>query len=149
MEATPRSGGEAERSHLYAGDLSPREAWDLLTQEPQAVLVDVRTAPEWAFVGVPDLSPLRREAQLVAWQDYPAMARNPRFGEDLAHLPKDAPILFLCRSGARSRAAAIATTAAGFTRCFNVAGGFEGDIDSDDHRGVGGWKAVGLPWRQS
>lgn len=149
MGATPRSGGEAERSRSYAGDLTPREAWDLLSQKPQAVLVDVRTEPEWAFVGVPDLRPLHREARLVSWQDYPSMARNPRFGEGLADLPKDAPILFLCRSGGRSRAAAIAVTALGFAQCFNVAGGFEGDIDGDGHRGVGGWKAAGLPWRQS
>ncbi len=149
MGATPRAGGEAELSRSYAGDLSPREAWDLLTQEPQAVLIDVRTQPEWAFVGAPDLSTLHREPQFVSWQVYPSMARNPRFAEDLAHLPKTAPILFLCRSGGRSRAAAIAMTALGFTRCYNVAGGFEGDIDADGHRSVGGWKAAGLPWRQS
>jgi len=77
------------------------------------------------------------------------MARNPRFGDQLAHLPRDAAILFLCRSGARSRAAAIAMTELGFARCYNIAGGFEGDLDGERHRGVGGWKAAGLPWRQN
>ncbi|MFO1189743.1 MAG: rhodanese-like domain-containing protein [Alphaproteobacteria bacterium] len=149
MGATPTTGGGAERSRSYAGDLSPREAWDILAHEPRAVLVDVRTQPEWTFVGVPDLSGLGREAELVSWQDYPTMAHNPRFSDELAHLAKDAPILFLCRSGARSRAAAIALSELGFARCYNIAGGFEGNLDADGHRGVGGWKAAGLPWRQN
>jgi rhodanese-related sulfurtransferase len=149
MGATPITGGEEGRSGSYAGDLSPHEAWELLSRDSTATLVDVRTQPEWAFVGVPDLSAAGREVKLVSWQDYPAMARNPDFAGALAKLSKDAPVLFICRSGARSRTAAIAMTAQGFTRCFNVAGGFEGNLDAGGHRGVGGWKAAGLPWRQS
>jgi rhodanese-related sulfurtransferase len=62
---------------------------------------------------------------------------------------KSYPVLLLCRSGARSRAAAMALTAAGFEKAFNVAGGFEGDADGQGHRGNrNGWKASGLPWRQ-
>jgi rhodanese-related sulfurtransferase len=58
-------------------------------------------------------------------------------------------VLFLCRSGARSRAAAVALTGLGFAKAFNVAGGFEGDPDGERHRGnINGWKAAGLPWRQ-
>jgi rhodanese-related sulfurtransferase len=38
----------------------------------------------------------------------------------------------------------------GFARAYNIAGGFEGDPDGMRHRGlVNGWKAEGLPWRQS
>ncbi len=63
---------------------------------------------------------------------------------------KDAPLYFICRSGARSRHAAVAMADAGFTQCFNVAGGFEGPHDPERHRGqVEGWKAAGLPWTQS
>ena len=61
----------------------------------------------------------------------------------------DAPVLFICRSGARSRSAAEALSAAGHTRCFNVSEGFEGDKDAESHRGKrGGWKAASLPWIQ-
>jgi rhodanese-related sulfurtransferase len=61
----------------------------------------------------------------------------------------EAPILFICRSGGRSRAAAAALTAAGYRRCYNVAEGFEGNPDPERHRGkTGGWKAAGLPWVQ-
>jgi rhodanese-related sulfurtransferase len=137
----------------YAGDLSAEEAWALLQSDPKAQLVDVRTQAEWNFVGLPDLGSLGREVQLVEWQMFPAMQVNPAFvaaTEQATGADKDAPVLFLCRSGARSRSAAIALTRAGYTRAYNVAGGFEGDLDGMRHRGQrNGWKAAGLPWKQT
>jgi rhodanese-related sulfurtransferase len=136
----------------YAGDVSPKQAWEILAQEPGAVLVDVRTQPEWTFVGVPDLGNLGKRTVLLSWQVYPQMAIDPDFVAKLKPqlgADNDAPVLFLCRSGARSRSAAQAATAAGFTRCYNVAEGFEGDKNTSSHRGQrGGWKAAGLPWVQ-
>lgn len=135
----------------YAGDLSAAEAWELLKSDPKARLIDVRTTAEWNFVGLPDLSPLGQEAALIEWQMFPTMQPNPQFvAAASAGADKDAPVLFLCRSGARSRSAAIALTAAGFGRAYNIAGGFEGDLDDERHRGHrNGWKAAGLPWKQS
>jgi len=140
----------------YAGDIDAREAWALLQGDPKAQLVDCRTAAEWTFVGLPDLSSLGRSALCVEWQKFPAMAIDPDFAkrtaEELGRAGggNDTPVLFLCRSGARSRAAAIAMTRAGFSRAYNIAGGFEGDIDQAGHRGRrSGWKAADLPWRQS
>jgi rhodanese-related sulfurtransferase len=143
-------------SHDYAGDVAVQEAWATLDREKRAQLVDVRTVAEWNFVGVPDLATLGRRTHCIEWQQFPSMAPNPGFVAEVvtaledAGADRDTPILFLCRSGARSRAAAIALTGAGFTQAFNVAGGFEGDLDPDRHRGrTNGWKAAGLPWRQS
>lgn len=139
-------------SAAYAGDVSPADAWAMLQGETHAQVVDVRTTAEWNFVGLPDLSGLNREVQLVEWQSYPTMAANGDFIAQLnaAQPNKDVPIFFLCRSGARSRAAAIAATRAGYTHAYNIAGGFEGDLDTERHRGHNnGWKASGLPWRQS
>jgi rhodanese-related sulfurtransferase len=140
----------------YAGDITSEEAWGLLKSDPKAQLVDVRSAAEWTFVGVPDLVEVGRKAILVEWQVYPTMGRNASFEDAVAERLSAAgattvtPVLFLCRSGARSQAAARAMTARGFTKCFNVAGGFEGDVDADRHRGsINGWKAAGLPWVQS
>jgi rhodanese-related sulfurtransferase len=140
----------------YAGDIDVRQAWTLLKADPKAQLVDCRTAAEWTFVGLPDLSSLGRGALCIEWQSYPAMAVDPDFAKRAAEqlrgvgVGDDTPVLFLCRSGARSRAAAIAMTRAGFTRAYNIAGGFEGDVDHDGHRGRrAGWKASDLPWRQS
>jgi rhodanese-related sulfurtransferase len=135
----------------YAGDLTPTEAWRLLEKQPDAVLVDVRSEAEWAFVGVPDLTPLGRGLVTVAWNHWPGGTRNETFLEDLrAHgVGETGTALFICRSGARSRAAAEAATEAGITPAYNVAEGFEGNLDESGHRGRGGWRSAGLPWRQS
>jgi len=136
----------------YAGDLNPKEAWEFLESEAAAQLIDVRTDAEWAFVGRPDLSGLSRQAHFISWQVFPSMERNGNFvGEIAARVfDRDQPLLFLCRSGGRSMHAAMALTAAGFKRCYNIAEGFEGDKDAEGHRGAtGGWKAAGLPWVQS
>lgn len=140
----------------YAGDLELRAAWDVLASEAAAQLVDVRTIAEWNFVGLPDLSAIAREPHRIEWQSFPAMQVNPDFVADAserlqaAGAGPDTSILFLCRSGARSRAAAVAMTRAGFRKAFNIAGGFEGDLDGQGHRGrINGWKAAGLPWRQT
>ncbi|MES2473624.1 MAG: rhodanese-like domain-containing protein [Pseudomonadota bacterium] len=139
----------------YAGDISAAEAWDRLQGDPKAQLIDVRTVAEWNFVGVPDLEDLGRRVHCVEWQSFPNGAQNPGFAAEAvqtlaaAGAGKSDPVLLLCRSGARSRAAAIALTAAGYENALNVAGGFEGDVDGEGHRGnVNGWKASGLPWRQ-
>ena len=140
-------------SRDYAGDITADEAWALLKSDPKAQLIDVRTTAEWSFVGRPDLSAVGRETHLVEWQMFPTMRPNPAFladAERAAGSAKDTKILFLCRSGARSRTAAIAMTAAGYTRAYNIADGFEGDLDGDCHRGIhNGWKASGLPWKQT
>lgn len=135
----------------YAGDVSPQDAWQLLSQNKDAVLVDVRTTAEWSYVGLPDLSSIGKQPVLLQWQVYPAMQVNADF---VAALSKDGiggerPILFLCRSGVRSKAAAMAMTQAGATHCYNISDGFEGPIDKAGHRGtVAGWKQAGLPWLQ-
>ncbi|WP_369069219.1 rhodanese-like domain-containing protein [Kineococcus terrestris] len=137
----------------YAGDLTPRDAYDLLREDATAVLVDVRTEAEHRFVGVPDLSSLGREPVLVSWLPVPGEEPGRTFLQQLAAagVPADheGPVVFLCRSGVRSVAAAEAATAAGFGRALNVLDGFEGPLDEHGHRGGAGWRADGLPWRQS
>lgn len=140
----------------YAGDVSAREAWDGLAKDKTAQLVDVRTEAEWNFVGAPDLSALSRSALSCQWQHFPGGGRNPDFVAETeaalarAGYRKGAAVYFLCRSGGRSHAAAIAMTAAGYGPCFNLENGFEGTLDDERHRGGGaGWKAEGLPWIQS
>ena len=135
----------------YAGEVSSREAWDILEREAKAALIDVRTQPEWAFIGVPDLSSLGKRTLVVSWQVYPDMRVNERFAEHVAEagVSLEDTILLLCRSGQRSRHAAHALTALGYSACYNVADGFEGRHDEHGHRGtVEGWKVAKLPWKQ-
>lgn len=135
----------------YAGDISVEQAFEMLSDDKNAVLIDVRTQAEWAFVGAPDLSGLGKETVFVSWQDFPAMERNQGFSEELAvqGVTPEKTALFICRSGQRSMHAAAAMTAAGYEKCFNVAHGFEGPLDGSGHRGATeGWKAKRLPWVQ-
>ena len=135
----------------YAGEVSAAEAWQRLKADPKAQLLDVRTMAEWNFVGLADLSSLGRQVHCIEWQAFPTGARNPAFVSEVGQAvsDKDAPLLVMCRSGARSRAAAIALTQAGYRQAINIADGFEGDMDEDGHRGNrSGWKQANLPWRQ-
>src|SRR3954464_5101847 len=113
MTRPETGGGEGQAMAQYAGDLSPKQAWDLLKQEQASVLVDCRSQSEWSFVGLPDLSGIAKRPVLVEWQSFsptgpdgkPRMTANARFAEELerAGVPKDASVVFICRSGGRSR----------------------------------------------
>jgi len=129
----------------YAGALTPAEAHALLEQKPEASLVDVRTKAELEWVGrIPG-------ALAIEWNAWPGGAQNAGFLRELHDQvkSKDAPVLFLCRSGGRSHNAAAAATQAGYASAFNVLEGFEGDKDTQGHRNtVGGWRHARLPWVQ-
>ena len=134
----------------FAGDVTPQEAYAAVTGGEDAVLVDVRTTAEWSYVGVPDLTGAERQVVFVEWLRYPSGEVNHRFVEELRRhgLHEGIALYFLCRSGVRSRSAAIAATAAGLGPAYNVVDGFEGPQDRNGHRVVSGWKNDGLPWRQ-
>jgi rhodanese-related sulfurtransferase len=132
-------------------NVSATQAWDALMADPDAHLIDVRTDAEWQYVGVPDLRRAGKQAVLVSWQYFPTGNVNPGFVDELrdAGLEPGQKLFFLCRSGVRSMAAALAARAEGFEQVFNIAEGFEGPHDAEGHRGsVAGWKAEALPWRQ-
>ncbi len=127
-------------------NLNPRQAWDLLQQNTDAVLVDVRTKVEHAFVGHPP------GAIHIAWKEAPDWQINANFVDEVKKLgpDKSAPVLLLCRSGQRSLDAAKALEEAGYERLINIIDGFEGSLDEHKHRGnLGGWRFNGLPWVQS
>jgi rhodanese-related sulfurtransferase len=145
-------------SSSIVDELTPPDAHAELAADPGSVLVDVRTRAEWTFTGMPDLSAVGKDVMAVEWVSFPAMAPNPRFYDEvLAQAGGTLPgrLFFICRSGARSMAAARAVAAESAARgqpvhCTNVAEGFEGDLDGGGHRGTrNGWKVHGLPWRQS
>ena len=131
----------------YAGEVTAAAAYEALAQHEHAVLVDCRTKAEWTFVGVPDLD----QTVFIEWSHFPGNARNEAFLEELASAGVDEqqPVYFICRSGQRSRAAAKAASAAGYRHAYNVSDGFEGPVGPDGHRSTGGWKASGLPWKQT
>ena len=139
---TSNSSPQIQPASGYAGDVSPELAWQWL-QSGQAVLVDVRTDAERAWVGqVPG-------ALALAWKQWPGMAMNPGFDAGLkAAVPAGGKVVLLCRSGVRSVAAAQRATELGI-EAYNILEGFEGDLDENSQRGRrGGWRLRGLPWQQ-
>jgi rhodanese-related sulfurtransferase len=129
----------------YAGALTPEEAHELMRSAPGAKLVDVRTRAEIDWVGrVPG-------AVEIEWATYPGMKQNPNFLAALEQqVSKEALVMFICRSGQRSHGAAMVATQAGYSDCYNVLEGFEGDKSPGNQRNVlNGWRVTGLPWEQS
>lgn len=127
----------------YAGDVLPELAWHWV-QSGEAVLVDVRSDAERAWVGfVPEAKPL-------AWKQWPVVDVNPAFDASIQAIGAEGKkIVLLCRSGVRSVAAAQRAAQLGL-EAYNILEGFEGDPDANAHRGMlGGWRKRGLPWRQN
>ena len=140
---------------VHIEDVSVVDTWARLASDPKSVLIDCRTRAEWAYVGLPDLSSIGKQVILQEWQSFPDNRIDPAFSQKLAEaldqagVGKDAELFFICRSGGRSRMAAVVMAEAGYAICRNVAHGFEGSLDERRHRGrTGGWKVAGLPWVQ-
>ncbi len=130
----------------YAGAVTPQEAFALVQSDPSVHVIDVRTNAERDWVGQITIRP--EQLHPVQWNLYPNRP-NPEFLVELAQaVQPDAILLFLCRSGVRSRAAAQLATGHGYPNCFDILEGFEGDKDAEGHRKtIGGWCHAGLPWR--
>ena len=133
--------------------LTPMESYQLLQDDPRAVLIDVRSNMEFLFVGHP------RGAIHIPWMDEPDWEINPHFVADVRKVmlggvacddpDKCPPVLLICRSGKRSLEAARELLDHGFKRVYNVSEGFEGELDDDHHRStLGGWRFHDLPWEQ-
>jgi rhodanese-related sulfurtransferase len=133
----------------YAGDLDPAEALERLKREPATHLVDVRTKAEWDAVGVPDLCAIGKSPIFIEWGVVPDVLGDLEKALGARRLGTDTPLLFLCRSGNRSGAAARAATASGFPHSFNVIEGYEGAPGASERLGRPvGWKARKLPWTE-
>ena len=140
---TLAEGRAAAKALPYAGEVTPLEAYQL--QQAGAKVIDVRYPFEHEYVGRVVGS------HLVSWKLYPEGSNNPKFVEQLRNVANpDDVMLLLCRSGVRSHAAGITAAEAGFTKAYNIIGGFEGDLDASGKRGqISGWRHAGLDWEQS
>ncbi len=139
---------------LMVEEIDPRTAYQLLEDEPKAILVDVRSHMEFLFIGHPV------GAINIPWIDEPDWTINPNFVRELRQLVlgglshddsgnHDIPVVLICRSGKRSREAGELLLQYGFHRVYNIKDGFEGELDEHHHRStIGGWRFFGLPWEQ-
>ena len=133
--------------------ISPKEAYDLLKKNPQAVLIDIRSTMEHLMIGHP------RDAIHIAWLDEPDWTPNPRFVSHVREVllggflgaDEDSPpsVVLICRSGRRSLEAGRALIESGIKNIFHVDSGFEGPMDENHQRStIAGWRHDGLPWQQ-
>ena len=132
-------------------NISSQECFEILSNKADAYLIDVRTQPEWQLVGVPDLSSINQETIFISWQIYPDMNENKNFKKQIFDrgIQKENNLYFICRSGQRSRYAANLLIENGFSNCFNIHDGFEGDLNQQNKRSlINGWKYNNLPWKQ-
>lgn len=132
----------AAKNLPYTGELTPREAFDLLQHDPATVLVDVRSRAELELVGrIPS-------ATHIEWAFYPGMAPNNAFTEELQKsVDKELTVIFVCRTGGRSHNAALVAQQLGYSKAYNMLEGFEGEMNSLNQRTqMNGWKHAGLPW---
>lgn len=137
--------------------ISAQEAFELLKNDQNSALIDVRTFEEFNFVGFVNAASFNNRMVLLPWQLFPAMSENPEFAPALesalkkifADKAQEANLIFICRTGGRSNQAANYAKNLGYQNCSNLVGGFEGDLNQQEQRGqVNGWKAETLPWRQ-
>ena len=136
---------------VSAGKVSSIECFNTLSKIHNSYLIDVRTKPEWEFIGVPDLSSLNKKTIFIAWNEYPEMNINKYFINQIAgeNIEKIDNIFLICRSGRRSFQAAKYLTSLGYNHSYNVSDGFEGDKNKRNQRStINGWKYNHLPWKQ-
>ncbi len=133
--------------------ISPAEAWQMVQDNPRALLIDVRSSMEYLFVGHPV------GAIHIPWIDEPDWEINAQFTVEIRKLIlggvhenetiTSAPIILICRSGKRSLEAGRKLLEDGLSEVFNIDEGFEGELDQHHQRStVGGWRFRGLPWEQ-
>ncbi len=132
----------AQSGLSYAGALTPQEAYALVSQDREAVLVDVRSRAELELVGRVPM------ATHIEWAFYPGMVANTAFAEQLqTQVDPSRTVIFMCRTGGRSHNAALLAQQLGYSKAYNMSEGFEGEANALKQRTlINGWKHAGLPW---
>ena len=139
------------KKDLSVKKITSIECFNKLSEISNSYLIDIRTKPEWEFIGAPDLSSLNKKTIFISWHMYPEMKINSLFENQITELniKKNDNLFLICRSGNRSSDATEFLTSRGFTNCFNVEDGFEGEIGPNHKRStINGWKYCKLPWKQ-
>ena len=137
--------------YLNISNITSIECFNKLLEISNSYLIDVRTKPEWEFIGIPDLSSLNKKTLFISWHVYPRMTINSLFENKIleSNIEKNDKLFLICRSGTRSFHAAKFLVSCGYNHCFNVLDGFEGDKNSLSQRSTSnGWKYNNLPWKQ-
>jgi len=136
---------------MTVNQINPQNAFDILKNQKNSILIDVRTFEEINFVGAVDAMQFENRMLFLPWQVLPQMQLNTNFNTELlTQIDTSQELFFICRTGGRSNQSAELALKIGYKKCHNIINGFEGDLDNQFQRGkINGWKASNLPWRQS
>ena len=124
--------------------VEPPEAHQILSGNPDATYLDVRTEEEFAqghpagAINIPVMFMIPGRPQPNA--DFVAVAEKV--------LPKGRKLVVGCLAGGRSQRACEMLEEAGYTDLTNVRGGFGGARDASGQMVVKGWRDAGLPVSQ-
>ena len=113
---------------------------NFIKENPNSILLDVRTKEEWDQIGKPDGEKIGIKTYFLSSQ-FQGRIINEKFVEEFENLniDKNSEILIMCGSGNRSQRAAELLSEKGF-KCLNVSDGFRGDGAEKI-----GWKNNHLP----
>ena len=139
------------KKDLSIKNITSIECFNKLSEISNSYLIDIRTKPEWEFIGVPDLSSLNKKTIFISWHIYPEMKINSLFENQIteSNIKKNDKLFLICRSGTRSYHAAEFLVSRGYNHCFNISDGFEGKKNTSSQRSaIDGWKYHNLPWKQ-
>lgn len=123
-------------------DVSPKEAFELMQNDPGTIYLDVRSTQEYddghpaGAVNVP----------IMNFTPGSGMTPNPDFVQIVEEkFPKDARLVVGCKSGVRSMQACQVMEKMGYTNLTNMRGGFVGSADQSGRLVEPGWSMLGLP----
>ena len=113
-------------------NIKATDAFDLLSKKDNSHLIDTRSDIEWKSTGIPDLSSINKETNLINW----GPVLDQIFFEQyknflLTSFNKNDNLLFICRSGSRSLMAAQFAIKFGFENSFNIYEGFYNENDQN------------------
>jgi len=113
-------------------NIKATDAFDFLSKKDNSHLIDTRSDIEWKSTGIPDLSSINKETNLINW----GPVLDQIFFEQyknflLTSFNKNDNLLFICRSGSRSLMAAQFAIKFGFENSFNIFEGFYNENDQN------------------
>ena len=108
------------------------DAFDVLSTRVDSHLIDTRSDLEWNTTGIPDLSSINKETNLINWGPILDQSFFEQYKDFLLiNFNQKDSLFFICRSGSRSLMAAQFAIRFGFKNSFNIYDGFYNNNDQN------------------
>jgi rhodanese-related sulfurtransferase len=134
--------------------ISPENAYQMMTDDANAIIIDVRTPEEIKYLGTPGPNRIGDGAEVLTDRVSAADYLGKSFLKDVNEIVEDldeVTIITICRSGSRSVSAARDLLNEGYDSVYSIIDGFEGDrnpVTGTGYRDYNGWVVTGLPYKK-